>query len=60
MAIVTLLLALYVGIVKLSHADAGALTAGTRTAFIVFTVICFGGVFASLARGNAHGMPDKG
>ncbi len=54
MAIVTLLLALYVGNVQLSQANAASLVQGTRAAFIVFTVICFGGVFASLARGNAY------
>lgn len=54
MAIVTLLLALYVGNVQLSQANPVSLVQGTRTAFIVFTVLCLGGVFASLARGNAY------
>ena len=54
MAIVTLLLALYVGSVQLNQASADLLVQGTRTAFVVFTVICFGGIFASLARGNAR------
>jgi hypothetical protein len=26
-----------------------------RVAFIVFTILCFGGIFASLARGNTKG-----
>ncbi|MCL6639084.1 MAG: MFS transporter, partial [Firmicutes bacterium] len=52
MAIVTLLLTIYVGNVQLTQADAGSLVLGTRSAFIVFTVICFGGIFASLARGT--------
>jgi len=52
MAIVTLLLALYVGNVELSQADIGMLVRGTKTSFVIFTIICFGGIFASLARGN--------
>ena len=31
-----------------------------RTAFIVFSVLCFGGVFASLARGRVHGGQRAG
>ncbi|MCL6478849.1 MAG: MFS transporter [Peptococcaceae bacterium] len=52
MAIVTLVLAFYVGSVKLSPAYSELLVRGTRISFVVFTVLCFVGVFASLARGN--------
>lgn len=52
MAIVTLLITFYVGSVEFSQASPELLIKGTRIAFIVFTVFCFGGVFASLARGN--------
>ncbi|ABO49141.1 major facilitator superfamily MFS_1 [Desulforamulus reducens MI-1] len=52
MAIVTLLLTIYVGNVKLSETSADMLIKGTKIAFIVFTIMCFGGIFASLARGS--------
>ncbi|MDO7786904.1 MFS transporter [Desulforamulus aquiferis] len=52
MAIVTMILALYAGHVDLSPAYADLILRGTRISFIVFTIICFGGIFASLARGN--------
>ncbi|WP_027365791.1 MFS transporter [Desulfotruncus alcoholivorax] len=54
MAIVTLLLAIYIGNVELSMASPDLLIKGSQIAFIVFTVICFGGIFASLARGNVN------
>jgi MFS family permease len=61
MAIVTLLLAIYIGNVKLSPAYADMLVKSTKTAFTIFTVICFGGIFASLARGNVNsGVQQKG
>ncbi|MFZ5633990.1 MAG: MFS transporter [Bacillota bacterium] len=56
MAMVTLVLAFYVGSVKLSPAYSALLVSGTRTSFVVFTVLCFVGIFASLARGNVR--PD--
>ncbi|SHF51126.1 MFS transporter [Desulforamulus putei] len=59
MAIVTLLLALYVGNVKLSQAPADLLVKGTKTAFIVFTILCFTGIFASLARGKKPSGLEK-
>ena len=55
MAIVTLVIAFYVGNVILSPAYSAHLIKSTRTAFIVFTVLCFIGIFASLARGNVRG-----
>lgn len=54
MAIVTMLLAIYIGNVKLSPAYADLLVKSTKTAFTIFTIICFGGIFASLARGNVN------
>lgn len=59
MAVVTLLLALFVGSVQLSQASADLLVQGTKTAFVVFTVVCFGGIFASLARGNMRADAQK-
>jgi len=54
MAIVTLLLAHYIGGAELSHVSTGLLVKSTKTAFAVFTVICCGGVFASLTRGKVN------
>lgn len=60
MAVVTLAIAFYAGNVKLSPAYADLLIKSSRAAFIVFTVFCFAGVFASLARGNViAGDPPK-
>lgn len=53
MAVVTLLLTIFIGDANISAANPDLLLKGTRTAFIVFTVMCFGGIFASLARGKA-------
>lgn len=60
MAIVTLILAFFVGNVKLSPAYSGLLVKSTRTAFIVFTVLCIAGIFASLARGNVRSGAGAG
>ena len=54
MAIVTLLLAHYIGGAELSHVSTGLLVKSTKTAFAVFTVICCWGVFASLTRGKVN------
>ncbi|MCL6446963.1 MAG: MFS transporter [Armatimonadetes bacterium] len=54
MAIVTLIMALYVGRSELSAASAGQFLDAARVSFIVLTVICCGGIFASLARGNVR------
>jgi MFS family permease len=54
MAIVTMIMALYVGRTKLTAASAGQFLDGARTSFIILTVICLGGIFASLARGNVR------
>ncbi len=55
MAIVTLAIAFFVGDVELSPLYADGLIKSMRVLFIIFTVICFGGIFASLARGNVNG-----
>ncbi len=60
MAIVTLILALYVGGVELTAAGAGMFLGGARTSFIILTIICFAGIFASLARGNVRPGENSG
>jgi EmrB/QacA subfamily drug resistance transporter len=54
MAISTLIIHLYLGDVKLSLASQHALEKSISTSFAVFAIICFMGVFASLARGNIN------
>lgn len=58
MAVVTLLIALFIGNVKLSPENADMLIKSTRIAFIIFAFTCLGGIFASLARGNIA-QPSK-
>lgn len=60
MAIVTMIIAFFVGNVELSPAYSGMLVKSARTAFIVFTALCFAGVFASLAQGNVRPGDDPG
>lgn len=59
MAVVTLFLTIFIGDVNLNAADPDLLIKGTRTAFIIFTLMCFGGVFASLARGKANSQVQQ-
>ncbi|NLP41709.1 MAG: MFS transporter [Veillonellaceae bacterium] len=54
MAIVTLLLSVYVGGADLTQNHADLLLVGFRATFLVFTVLCAGGVLASLARGKMN------
>jgi len=54
MAIVTLLLTHYVGGGGLDPAHSAELMQTFRMAFIVFGLLCFLGIFASLARGNVR------
>lgn len=59
MAIVTLILAFHLGNAELSKANAGMFIVSARTSFLIFTVLCFGGIFASLARGNVITRSDS-
>jgi MFS family permease len=52
MAISTLVIHRYLGDAGLSQASQQALETSINTSFALFAVICFVGVFASLARGN--------
>lgn len=53
-AIATLIIDLYVGSAQLGPATAGLLQKSVNVSFFVFAVICVGGIFASLARGNIN------
>lgn len=52
MGIAMLILAAYVGRVEITPEYYGAVLSSAKIAFIVFTALCFGGIFASLARGK--------
>ncbi len=53
MGISMLIISLYVGRVEITPQYYAAFTISLKTAFIIFTVLCFGGVFASLVRSTA-------
>ncbi|MFZ5978997.1 MAG: MFS transporter [Candidatus Zixiibacteriota bacterium] len=52
MGIVMLILALLLGQAEIEPENFGAFVNSMKIAFIVFAVLCFGGIFASLARGK--------
>jgi EmrB/QacA subfamily drug resistance transporter len=52
LAIVVLLFALYIGRVQIIPAYYPLFMSSLKTAFAVFAALCFGGIFASLARGK--------
>jgi EmrB/QacA subfamily drug resistance transporter len=54
MGIVTLLFNLFIGRVEITADVYPAFIRSLKAAFSVFSVLCFGGIFASLARGKMH------
>ena len=52
MGITMLLFAVYIGRVEITYEYYPVFVTSMKTAFIIFAVLCFGGVFASLARGK--------
>ena len=54
LGVVTLLFALYLGRVKITPEYYPLFLSCMKTAFLVFAIICFAGVFASLARGKVR------
>ncbi len=54
MAVVTLLIALFVGDTELRQTDPALFLTSFRIAFAIFGILCAGGIFASLARGNVR------
>jgi EmrB/QacA subfamily drug resistance transporter len=54
MGIVMIVISVFVGNVVITPEYHPAFINATRTAFIIFAVLCFGGIFASLSRGNVH------
>jgi EmrB/QacA subfamily drug resistance transporter len=54
MGIATLLFALYIGRVEITPELYSLFLTSVKTAFVVFAVLCAGGIFASLARGRVR------
>jgi hypothetical protein len=54
MGIVMLLFAINLGRVQITPEYYASFLKSTDTAFIIFAVLCFGGIFASLARGKVR------
>jgi EmrB/QacA subfamily drug resistance transporter len=52
MGIATLIFAVYIGRVQITAQYYSVFTKSAQVAFGIFTVLCFGGIFASLVRGN--------
>jgi len=52
MGIASLVLAVYIGNEQISSGNAANLLKSIRVTFIILTVLCFAGIFASLARGK--------
>ena len=53
MAVALMLLALYMGQAKIDPANYPQLMSAMKSAFIVFSILCFAGIFASLARNKS-------
>jgi len=54
MGIVMLILSVYVGKVKITPEYYGLFLTSARIAFVIFSVLCVGGIFASLSRGKVR------
>lgn len=54
MGTVLIIFALYIGNVQITPAEYPALLVSIQVAFVVFTVLCFVGIFASLAKRNVN------
>jgi MFS family permease len=54
MGIAMLVFALYLGRAQITPEKYPAFLTSTKTAFIIFAVLCFGGIFASLSRGKVR------
>jgi len=54
MGMTLLLFALYIGPVQISSENYPVFLKCVKTAFIVSAILCFGGIFASIARGRTH------
>ena len=54
MGVVTVIFNIYMGRVQITAEQYFLLIKSTKSAFMVFTLFCFGGIFASMVRGNVR------
>lgn len=59
MGIATLLITLFIGKLQITPETHIAFMKVIKTAFVIFTVLCFGGIFASLVRGRLRSEEVK-
>ena len=52
MGLALLIFSIFIGQSKISHSNSAALLTSIKTAFIIFTILCGAGIFASLSRGS--------
>ena len=60
LALAVLLFALFIGHVQITPEYYPFFLKSVRTGFIIFAILCFGGIFASLRRGSVRTHLDKG
>jgi EmrB/QacA subfamily drug resistance transporter len=56
MGMTLLLFALFIGRVQIMPANYPLFLKSMKTAFIISAILCFAGIFASIARGKTHGL----
>jgi hypothetical protein len=59
MVIAMMLLSVYVGQVEITTVAYPGLIAGMRTGFVIFSLLCIAGIFASLARNEKLNVKYK-
>ena len=57
LGLITVVLSVFVGSVAVASAPPAALLRSIHTAFAIFSLLCFAGIFASIARGRRAGPP---
>jgi hypothetical protein len=54
MGVAMLVFAVYIGRAQITPENYPLFLRSAKTAFIIFTALCFGGIFASLSRGKVR------
>lgn len=59
MGLVTMIFTFYLGPAKITPAQYPLLLKGTKTSFLIFTLLCLAGIVASMMRGRVHNSSTK-
>jgi hypothetical protein len=59
MGIATLIFAIFIGRVQITIEYYPVFIKSVKVAFIIFSILCFGGIFASLVRGRLRASISK-